>query len=297
MPFITVDQENSGPIQLYYEDQGAGQPIILIHGWPLNGASWEKQTLALLNAGYRVITYDRRGFGQSSKPAVGYNYDTFTNDLHQIITQLDLQDFSLVGFSMGTGEVARYLGKYGSKNMNKAVFIGVIPPFLLKTESNPTGVDMSVFEGIIKALLADRPAYMQQFLNNFYNLDQFLGKRISEEVVRASWNVAVQASAIGAWKCVETWVEDFRKDLPRVDVPALIIHGTADRILPIDATARPLSKVLKEARYVEVEGAPHGMLWTHAEEVCRELVSFFGPSQKVQVQPKRIKTEQQQSLQ
>jgi non-heme chloroperoxidase len=188
MPYITVGKENSGNIELYFEDHGAGKPVVLIHGYPLSGASWEKQAPVLLAAGHRVITYDRRGFGKSGQPTSGYNYDTFAEDLHKLVMQLELRDFSLVGFSMGGGEVARYLGKHGSKGVRKAVFISGVPPFLLKTPDNPEGVDGSVFEGIQKAVVADRYAFFSEFFKDFYNTDLLLGKRVSEQAVRASCN-------------------------------------------------------------------------------------------------------------
>lgn len=272
---INVGQENSMPIELYYEDLGTGKPVVLIHGWPLSGASWEKQVAALLAAGHRVITYDRRGFGQSSKPSTGYNYDTFAEDLHKLVTTLDLHDVALVGFSMGTGEVARYLGKYGSKRVSKAVFIASVPPFLLKTADNPGGVDGSGFEETKKGLATDRPAFLSAFLAKFYNFDVLGGKLVSDQVVQANWNVAAGASAKATLDCVSSWVTDFRKDLPRIDVPALVIHGDADRILPIAVTGIPLSKGIKGARLVVVEGGPHGILWTHAEKVNAELVAFL----------------------
>jgi non-heme chloroperoxidase len=275
MSRITVGQENSTPIELYYEDHGTGRPVVLIHGWPLSGASWEKQVAALLVAGHRVITYDRRGFGQSSKPSVGYDYDTFAEDLHKLMTKLDLRDCALVGFSMGGGELARYLGKYGAERVSKAVFVAGIPPFLLKTADNPTGVDGSVFKGIQQAVAADRPAFLSAFLAKFYNVDVLAGKLVSDQVVQCSWNVAVGASAKGTLDCVLAWLTDFRKDIPRIDVPTLIIHGDADRILPIAATAIPLSKIIKGARLVVVEGGPHGLTWTHAEKVNSELVNFL----------------------
>src|SRR6266478_5397287 len=182
MPYVVVGKENSGDIELYYEDHGSGQPIVLIHGYPLSGAPWEKQLPVLLEAGYRVITYDRRGFGKSSQPTAGYNYDTFAEDLHKLVTQLKLRDFTLVGFSMGGGEVARYLGKYGSKGVSKAVIISGVPPYLLKTANNPEGVDGSVLEGIKKAVAADRYVFFTEFFKDFYNTDAFLGKRVSEQV-------------------------------------------------------------------------------------------------------------------
>jgi pimeloyl-ACP methyl ester carboxylesterase len=276
MSTITVGKENSTPIELYYEDHGSGPPVVLIHGYPLSGASWEKQVPALLDAGYRVITYDRRGFGKSSQPTEGYNYDTFAGDLHKLITHLKLQDVSLVGFSMGGGEIARYFGKYGSNGVSKAVIIGGVPPFLLKTDDNPEGVEASVFEGIKKAVARDRYAFFTEFFKNFFNTDLLLGKRVSEEVVRASWNIAAGASATASVACVPTWHEDFRQDLNRVDVPTLVIHGDSDRIVPIASAGQRTAKLIKGARLVVVRGGPHCITWTHAEEVTFELVSFLG---------------------
>ena len=273
--YIKVDQENSTPIELYYEDHGAGSPVVLIHGWPLDGASWEKQTAALLAAGHRVITYDRRGFGRSSKPAVGYNYDRFAADLDTVLSTLNLTDVSLVGFSMGTGEVTRYIGKYGTKRVRKAVLIGTLGPYLVKTADNPDGVDRSVFEGIKAAIRMDRPALLMDFLRNFYNFDVTGGKLVSERVLEANWNVAVGASAIGTVACVDAWIEDFRQDIARNTVPTLILHGDADRILPADASSRRQAKMIKNVKFVELKGGPHGVLWTHAEQVNSELVKFL----------------------
>ncbi|GAA0698132.1 alpha/beta hydrolase [Streptomyces cellulosae] len=275
MPFITVGQENSTTIDLYYEDHGTGQPVVLIHGYPLDGHSWEKQTAALLAAGYRVITYDRRGFGQSSQPTTGYDYDTFAADLNTVMETLDLRDAVLVGFSMGTGEVGRYLGTYGSERVAKAAFLASLEPYLLKTDDNPTGVDGSVFEGIEKAVTADRYAYFTAFYQDFYNLDENLGTRISEEALRNSWNVAAGSSPYASIAAVATWTTDFRADLAKIDVPALILHGTADRILPIEATGEPFHQALPQADYVVIEGAPHGLLWTHAQEVTDALLAFL----------------------
>jgi non-heme chloroperoxidase len=276
MSYINVGQENSGNIDLYYEDHGTGKPVVLIHGYPLSGSSWEEQTAVLLAAGNRVITYDRRGFGRSSQPTIGYNYDTFAEDLHKLVTKLELRDFALVGFSMGGGEVARYIGRYGSKGVSKAVFISSVPPFLLKTADNPEGVDGSVFEGIQKAVAADRYAFFTDFFKNFYNTDVLLGKRVSEQAVQSSWNIAAGASATASLACVPTWHEDFRKDLTRVDVPTLVIHGDADRILPIAASGIRTHKAVKGSNLVVVAGGPHCITWTHAEQVNRELLSFLG---------------------
>ena len=276
MPFITVGNENSSAIDLHYEDHGSGDPVVLIHGYPLSGASWEKQIPALLAAGHRVITYDRRGFGKSSQPTADYNYDTFAEDLHKLVTKLNLRDFTLVGFSMGGGEVARYIGKYGSTGVTKAVVIGGIPPFLLKTADNPEGVDGGVFEEIRKAVVADRYAFFTDFFKNFYNTDVFLGKRVSEQAIQASWNIAAGASATASLSCVQTWLEDFRDDLTRIDVPTLVIHGDADRIVPIAASGQRTANLIKGARLTAIKDGPHAVNWTHADEVNRELVSFLG---------------------
>src|SRR3989475_5198113 len=276
MPYVRVGKENSTDLELYYEDHGSGDPVVLIHGYPLSGSSWEKQVPILLEAGHGVITYDRRGFGKSSQPTTGYNYDTFAEDLHKLVTHLELRDFTLVGFSMGGGEVARYFGKYGSKGVSKAVIISGVPPFLLKTSDNPEGVDGSVFEGIEKAVVTDRYTFFTEFFKNFYNTDLWLGKRVSEQAVQASWNLAAGSSATASLACVPTWHEDFRKDLARIDVPTLVIHGDADRILPITASGLRTAKLIKGARLRVVKDGPHCTTWTHAEEVNAELADFLG---------------------
>ena len=275
MAYVTVGQQNSDSIDLYYEDHGSGQPVVLIHGYPLNGHSWEKQERVLLEAGYRVIAYDRRGFGQSSKPTVGYDYDTFAADLNTLLTHLDLSDLVLGGFSMGTGEVTRYIGRYGTGKIRKAMLFGAIPPYLLKTPDNPEGVDGSVFEGIKAAIVADRPAYMKDFLDNFYNVDTYMGTRISQSAWNDSFNVAVQMSATGAYACVDTWLTDFRGDLPKFDIPTLLVHGTADRILPYDNTAKRLPALIKDLTFVSVDGGPHNVGWTFPEVVNPAMLDFL----------------------
>jgi len=275
MATIIVGKENSTPIKLYYEDHGSGSPVVLIHGWPLSGASWEKQTAALLAAGHRVITYDRRGFGRSSKPAIGYDYDTFAADLDKLLKKLKLAKVSLVGFSMGSGEVTRYIGKYGPKRVRKAVLIGTLGPYLVKAPDNPEGVDAKVFADIKAAIRKDRPAFLMEFLKNFYNYDVTGGKLVSERVLEDNWNVAVGASSIGTLACVDCWIEDFRKNHPKNTVPTLILHGDADRILPPDATSRRQAKMIKNVKLVELAGGPHGVLWTHADQINAELVKFL----------------------
>ncbi|MEU6560686.1 alpha/beta fold hydrolase [Nocardia nova] len=275
MAFLTVGAENNTPIEIYYEDHGSGRPVVLIHGYPLNGASWEKQQRDLLDSGYRVITYDRRGFGKSTHTGIGYDYDTFTADLAALLEHLDLTDVTLAGFSMGTGEVTRYLGRHGSARITKAVLMGAVPPFLLRTPDNPEGVDGSVFDGIKAAILADRPAYFTDFFDNFYNVDELGGTRISEQARLSSFNTAVAASTIAAYACVDTWLTDFRDDLAAIDVPVLLIHGDADRILPYAATAARLPALIKDLTVVTVENGPHAVNWTHADVVNPALLHFL----------------------
>jgi non-heme chloroperoxidase len=275
MAYVTVGNQNSATIELHYEDHGSGQPVVLVHGYPLDGNSWERQEPELLARGFRVISYDRRGFGRSSQPTVGYDYDTFAADLNAVIEHLDLRDLMLVGFSMGTGEVTRYLGRYGSARVRKAALLGAIPPFLLKTPDNPEGVDGQVFEGIKASLVADRYAYFKTFFDNFYNTDTFLGSRISEQAWQASFNVAAGASPYASYVCVDTWLTDFRDDLPKIDVPMLVVHGTADRILPYESTAARLPGLVKGLKLVTVEGGPHNIAWTHPEQVNPALLDFL----------------------
>jgi non-heme chloroperoxidase len=276
MPRITVGTENSADIQIHYEDHGAGQPVVLVHGYPLDGNSWERQERVLLQAGYRVITYDRRGFGRSSQPTVGYDYDTFAADLNAVLDHLDVEDIVLGGFSMGTGEVTRYLGTYGSARVAKAALFGVIPPFLLKTDDNPEGVDGAVFEGIKAAIVNDRYGYFKDFLDNFYNVDKLGGSRISDQAWQASFQVAAGASPYATFACVDTWLTDFRGDLPKIDVPTLVVHGTEDRILPYESTAARLPGLIADMRLITVEGGPHNIAWTHPDEVNEALLNFLG---------------------
>ncbi len=279
MPFVKVGTENTADIEIHYNDHGAGKPIVLIHGYPLDGNSWERQERVLLANGYRCISYDRRGFGQSSQPTSGYDYDTFAGDLKALLDHLALdQDVVLAGFSMGTGEVTRYLGKYGSTGVSRAILLGVIPPFLLQTEDNPKGVPGSVFEGIEHAIVADRYAYFDDFFANFYNVDVLAPERIGDAALRASFNVAAGASPYATYACVGTWLTDFRADLPKIDVPTLVIHGTADRILPFEATAARLrdEHLIADLKVVEVQNGPHNIGWTFPEETNAAMLEFLG---------------------
>jgi non-heme chloroperoxidase len=271
-----VGTENGVPIDIYYEDHGSGQPVVLIHGYPLDSDSWERQEPELLRAGYRVIRYDRRGFGRSSKPTIGYDYNTFAADLNALLEHLDLRDVVLVGFSMGTGEVTRYLGRYGSARVAKAALLGAIPPFLLKRDDNPQGVDGQVFEDMKAGIVKDRYVHFKNFFDNFYNVDVLAPERVSDQAWQASFAVAAASGPHATYACVDSWLTDFRGDLPKIDVPTLVVHGTADRILPIDATADRLPDLIADVRLVRVEGGPHNIGWTHPEEVNPALLEFLG---------------------
>lgn len=282
MAHITVGTENSADIDIFYTDHGPAdaQPVVLIHGFPLNGESWDLQSRALLEAGYRVIAYDRRGFGASTKTATGSDYDTFAADLHALVEDLELEDAVLVGFSMGTGEIARYLSRYGTSRIAKAAFLGSLEPFLLITDDNPDGAgDQAFFDGTAAAVAEDRYAFLTGFFRDFYNLDELLGDRISQEAVDASVQVANQAGNAAIAAAPLTWPTDFRGDVAAITVPTLILHGTADNILPIDKTARRFRELVPEATpltYVEIDGAPHGLLRTHGAEVNEALLAFLG---------------------
>ena len=275
MPYVDVGTENSGAIELYYEDHGSGPPVVLIHGYPLSSRAWDKQVPVLLDMGRRVIAYDRRGFGKSSQPTTGYDYDVFAADLNALMEKLDLRDAVIAGHSMGTGEVTRYLGVYGSARVAKGVLVSPIPPFLRQTSDNPEGVPASLFEGFIESAKADTPAWMKGFLDNFYNMDVLGGKLVSEQAFQASFNIAVAASGTAAVACIPTWETDFRGDLPKIDVPMLVIQGDADRVLPFDKTGKRLPGLIKDVQLVVIEGGPHAIAWTHADQVNRALYQFL----------------------
>jgi non-heme chloroperoxidase len=275
MPYLKVGQENSGPIELYYEDYGSGRPVVLIHGYPLSGRAWDQQVPVLLEDGHRVITYDRRGFGKSSQPASGYDYDTMAGDLRTLLDTLDLRDVTLVGHSMGTGEVTRYLGRFGSARVDRGVLISPIPPFLLQATDNPEGLPASTFDGFMAAARKDAPAWMKGFLDNFYNIDKFRGTLVSDQAYQASWNVASAASATAAVACIRSWETDFRADLPKLDVPMLVIQGDEDRILPYPKTGQRLPGMIKDLQSVIIDGGPHAIAWTHADQVNTALLKFM----------------------
>lgn len=275
MPFITVGKQNTADINIYYEDLGTGPAVVLLSGWPFDSRSWEPQVHALLAAGHRVIAYDRRGFGQSSRPTVGYDFDTLAADLDKLLTGLDLREAAVIGFSLGTGELARYIGTYGTARLRSCVFIESLAPSFAKSEENPHGVDQATIDTVRQAILDDRPAWLTGLLGDFLNLDDLLGKRVSEETVRNNWNAGAAASPWATWACVLTWLEDFHQDVRRIDIPALILHGTADRILSVEGQGRRMHAAVPEGRYVEIEGGPHVMCVTHAQEVNQELLAFL----------------------
>ena len=275
MPYVTVGEENSGSIDLYYEDHGSGPPVVLIHGYPLSGRAWDKQVPALLEAGHRVITYDRRGFGRSSQPASGYDYDTFTADLDALIRKLDLHETTLAGHSMGTGEVTRYLGTYGSARVARGVLVSPIPPFLLRAGDNPEGVPVSVYDGFIRTAKADIPAWMTTFLNVFYSTGAQRDASVSDQAFQASWNLATAMSATAAVACIATWETDFRADLRKIDVPMLVVQGDADQAVPFEKTGKRVPAFVDDVQLVTVSGGPHAIPWTHAEQFNTALLQFI----------------------
>ena len=285
MPFVTVGRENSAAVRIYYEDHGSGPPVVLVHGYALNGHSWEKQEAALLAAGHRVITYDRRGFGASSRPSSGYDFDTLASDLHLLLSRLNLRGAVLAGFAMGAGEVARYLAAHGSERVRAAVLVAPLLPFLLKTDDSPEGIDRSVFDGITACIAADRPAAMKDFLDRSYNIELLDGTRVSDQAWHNSFYVAISASAHAAVRCITACTEDFRGDLATISIPVLIIHGDHDRVLPYQATSRRLPALLRNVRSTVITGGPHAIIWTHAGEVNQALLHFIshpGPSSSQQ---------------
>ncbi len=275
MAFLTVGKENSADIQINYEDRGTGKAVVLIHGWPLSGGSWERQSAMLLSAGYRVITYDRRGFGRSSGPSTGYDYNTMTADLAKLVDTLGLTDFALVGFSMGGGEVARYMGKYAGKGVSKCAFISAITPALRKDGNNPDGAPSEIFEGMKRKIEADRFSFLAGFFDNFYNKKLIGGTHISSDAILASWNVAAASSYQAMLNTVDAWLEDFRDDLKAITVPTLVVHGDADQIVPLEVSGKRMTQYVPHAKLHVVKEAPHGLNWTHATELNKALLEFL----------------------
>lgn len=261
--------------RLYVKDWGTGRPVILLHGWPLSADSWDAHAMAIADAGMRVISYDRRGFGRSSQPWGGYDYDTLADDLAAVIEATGAKDATLLGFSIAGGEVARYMSRHAGRHVVQAGLIASIVPYMIKTPDNPHGVERAVFDGIIEALEDDRPAFMTGFFQNFYG-DGRSAAPVSEEVREWSRDVAVTASLKATIACVRAWATDFRGDLAAFTVPTLVIHGTDDRVVPIDATARAAARAIPGAKLVEYESGPHGLLVTHRQRLTRDLLAFLG---------------------
>lgn len=274
MAHLKVGKENSADIELYYEDRGDGRPVVLVHGWPLNGASWERQTTALLASGYRVITYDRRGFGHSSKPYGGYNYNTLARDTATLIESLELKDVALFGFSMGGGEVARYMGQYNDGRVTQCGFFSSIAPALRKDGANPDGVDPATFEQIKGMIEADRFDLLQNFGKMFYNYG-VLSHSVSQAKLDADFTVASQSSYQAMLFCVDAWLEDFREDLRQIKAPTLVVHGDADKIIPLENSGARIPSLVPSATLHVVKGGPHGLLWTHAAELNTALLQFL----------------------
>lgn len=276
MVYLRVGEENSAPVKLYYEDHGSGSPVVLIHGWPLSSRSWEKQVPLLVEAGYRVISYDRRGFGNSSQPWTGYDYDTFAADLEALLSHLDLRDAALVGFSMGGGEVARYIGRYGTGRVSKAVLAAAVPPYLYQSDDNPGGgLDDATIKQFEDAVRGDRIAFLEQFTTDFFTVGD-RSDLVSEPNRLYHREIAEFASPKATLDCIDAFGRtDFREDLARFDVPALIIHGDSDGIVPFEVSGQRSHEAISDSSLVVIEGGPHGINATHAEEFNRALIDFL----------------------
>ena len=276
MPYLNVPTRSGPAVQLAYEDAGSGPPVVLIHGWPFDSGMWEKQIPALLAGGYRVITYDRRGMGRSSAPFDGYDYDTLTSDLDALIETLDLKGAALVGFSMGGGEVARYLGTRNRGRVTRAVMIAAIPPALVQTDDNPEGGPIAVYDDIRHRIETDRYAYLEKFVRDHNNFGILPRDIIGEDKTRADFLSAARSSYPAMRYTVDAWLEDFRPDLKNTTVPLLSLHGDHDQMLPLAVSAARIPGLVPSARLHVVKDGPHGLIWTHAEEVNRVLIQFLG---------------------
>ncbi|SCX52608.1 Pimeloyl-ACP methyl ester carboxylesterase [Klenkia marina] len=276
MATVTVGTENSAPIELYYEDHGAGRPVVLIHGWPLSGKSWEAQVPALVEAGHRVVTYDRRGFGESSKPFDGYDYDTFAADLDALLTHLDLTDVTLVGFSMGGGEVVRYISRYGTDRIRSAVLAAAVPPYLYKSDDNPDGgLDDATIEAFQTGVRTDRPAFLEDFTENFFAAGD-KNDLVSSAQKAFARQIANVASPKGTLDCITAFGRtDFRDDLTKVTVPTLVIHGDSDGVVPFEVSGKRSAESIEGAELVVVEGGPHGVNASHPQEFNAALLQFL----------------------
>jgi len=276
MPYFkTKSKENGSSIKLYYEDYGKGKPIVLIHGWPLSHRMWDKQIESLVESGYRVIAYDRRGFGQSSKPYSGYNYNALAKDLKELISGLKLKEVVLAGFSMGGGEVARYIGNYGTELVKKAILIGAVTPYLLETEDNKNAVSGDVFRAMKNGIASDRAAFFEGFGKNFVSYED-LKNKVSLAQLRLNWNSAMNASRKATIDCVDAFGHtDFREDLKKFDIPTLVIHGDNDKIVPLEVSGQKAISYLKQGELKVIKGGSHGLVFTHSEELNEGLIEFI----------------------
>jgi non-heme chloroperoxidase len=275
MPFIKSSSNVSEPVNIYYEDLGKGKNVVFIHGWPLSGSMWEYQVTTLVNHGIRCITYDRRGFGKSDYPATGYDYNTLAGDLKAIIEGLDLQDVTLVGFSMGGGEIAKYFSLFGGARVKKVVLISAVVPYMLQTEDNPDGVPQEVFDKMAKAMTEDRPTFLEGFNKDFYGID-LLNHPVTEAYLANASNKAMESSPIATIECAKAFATtDFREDIVKINVPTLIIHGKADKTVPIAATGDQSAKLINGATYFIYENAPHGLWFTEKETLNNDLIEFI----------------------
>jgi non-heme chloroperoxidase len=267
--------KGSGGTHIHVKTAGTGRPVVLIHGWPLTGDMWEYQTLALLEAGYRVVTYDRRGFGQSAHPATGYDYDTFADDLAAVLEDGDLTDVTLVGFSMGGGEIARYLSRHGAARVRQVALVASVVPFLLKTDDNPDGVDASVFEDMRQQVRKDRFAFLQTFGKQFYGVG-LVSHPVSQALLDWTFILAVMASPKATIDCIDAFGRtDFRPDLAAFTVPTLVIHGTSDATVPIAVSGRAAAKAIPGATLLEYDSEPHGLFATAADRLTSDLLTFL----------------------
>jgi non-heme chloroperoxidase len=275
MPFIKSVQNNNKPVKIYYEDYGKGKPVVFIHGWPLSGSMWEYQVTQLPQQGLRCITYDRRGFGKSDRPFDGYDYDTLAGDLKNLLEELDITDVTLVGFSMGAGEIAKYFSLYGGKRVSKVIIVSGVTPYMLKTDSNPDGVPQEEFDKMAKAMIEDRPAFMENFNKDFFSVS-LANHPVSDAFLANSLTKVMDASPIATLECAKSFsATDFRKDVVKINVPTLIIHGNNDKTVPIKPTGEESAKLINGARLIIYEGAPHGLWYTDKEKLNQDLIDFI----------------------
>ena len=275
MPFIKSVQNNNKPVKIYYEDYGKGKPVVFIHGWPLSGSMWEYQVTQLPQQGLRCITYDRRGFGKSDRPFDGYDYDTLAGDLKSLLEELDITDVTLVGFSMGAGEIAKYFSLYGGKRVSKVVIVSGVTPYMLKTDSNPEGVPQEEFDKMSKAMIEDRPAFMENFNKDFFSMS-LTNHPVSDAFLANSLTKVMDASPIATLECAKSFSStDFRKDVVKINVPTLIIHGNNDKTVPVKPTGEESARLIKGARFIIYEGAPHGLWYTDKDKLNQDLIDFI----------------------